>query len=62
MLTKTDKTKAEALRSVRESVEGELAGHLAAHPEVLATSALKGEGIAALRASLAALAEARPLA
>ena len=57
VLTKADKTKAAALQSVRQAVESELGRHLAAHPEVLVTSALKGEGIAELRATLAALAD-----
>ncbi len=57
VLTKADKTKPAALAAITEAVQGEIAGHLAAHPEVLVTSALKGEGIPALRAALAALAE-----
>lgn len=58
ILTKADKTGAGARDAVRAAVAVELAGHAAAHPEVLATSARAGIGIAALRATLAALAAA----
>ena len=57
ILTKADKSKEAALHSVREAVAKELAKHPAAHPEVLATSAQKGTGVAELRAELATLAE-----
>ncbi len=54
VLTKADK--AGDLDAAVRSIESECARHPAAHPEVLATSALKGGGIAELRAGLAALA------
>jgi hypothetical protein len=37
------------------ALKGEIAGHGACHPEVIATSAQTGAGIAALRAALAAV-------
>ncbi len=61
VLTKADATKAEALGAVLAELEGELAGHAAAHPEVAVTSARAGAGIAELRAALAALAAPRQL-
>ena len=61
VLTKADKTKAAELARTRDASERELARHGAAHPEVLATSALKGAGIAELRAALAALSDAGAL-
>ena len=57
ILTKSDKTKTAALDKVRTDVESELARHGAAHPEVMVTSSLKGQGISELRAALAALSE-----
>ena len=56
VLTKADKTKPGAFAELLTALAGELANHPAAHPEILATSALKGTGIAELRATLAALA------
>ncbi|HLW27054.1 MAG TPA: ribosome biogenesis GTP-binding protein YihA/YsxC [Kiloniellales bacterium] len=61
VLTKCDKIKQPALDRVQETVTKELVSHGAAHPEVLATSSEKGEGIERLRASLAALASPEPL-
>lgn len=60
VLTKADKLGAEELARVAAGVSAELAGRRAAHPEIHLTSALKGRGIAALRASLAAFAAAAP--
>jgi len=57
VLTKADKLKPPALERVRAEVETELARHAAAHPQVIATSAAKGTGVAELRAEIAALAE-----
>ena len=55
VLTKLDKVSA-LERSIRlKEVQGALRRHVAAHPEIHATSAHEGLGIAALRASLAAL-------
>ncbi len=55
VLTKCDKLTAAALAAITETVADELARHPAAHPEIIATSAQSGAGIAALRATLAAL-------
>jgi len=56
VLTKCDKLKEAALKARIEEVLGELAKHPAAHPDVIATSARKGDGIAEMRATLAELA------
>jgi GTP-binding protein len=56
ILTKTDKVKPEALAALRESLGAELAKHPAAHPEIIATSALSGDGIEELRIALASVA------
>ena len=57
VLTKADKkVKAAALDDVVTALGGELARHAAAHPEIAVTSARSGDGIADLRATLAALA------
>ena len=59
VLTKVDKLPATARAAAAATVAGELARHGAAHPEVHLTSAAKGTGIAALRATLAAFAAGR---
>lgn len=56
VLTKCDKVKAGELEQRLAALAAELAKHVAAHPEIQATSALKGMGIDALRAGLAELA------
>lgn len=56
VLTKADKVAAGALVAVRARLAAELAGHGAAHPEILATSARTGTGIGELRAALMPLA------
>jgi GTP-binding protein len=56
VLTKVDKLKAGELVRVEQQTLEESRNHGAAHPELIATSAEKGDGIAALRAALAALA------
>jgi len=56
VLTKCDKVKTGPLQDRIESTLAELAGHTAAYPEIAATSARKGDGIAELRAELATLA------
>ena len=56
ILTKVDKVKPHALAALRESIGVELAKHVAAHPEVLATSSEDGFGIAEVRAVLSELA------
>lgn len=57
VLTKADKVSAADMAALRGAVSAELDKHPAAHPEILATSARDGIGIAELRAELAALAE-----
>jgi GTP-binding protein len=59
VLTKIDK--AERLAAVREETAAELATHVAAHPELIATSSETGDGIDAAREAIAALAETRGL-
>lgn len=56
ILTKADKLKPGALAAVRAQVTAEIAKHVAAHPEVLATSAADGSGIAEARMALSELA------
>jgi GTP-binding protein len=56
VLTKCDKVKQGPLQARREEVLKILAGHTAAHPEIIVTSARKKDGIAELRATLTALA------
>ena len=57
VLTKTDKLKPAELASVLARVDAQSRTHGAAHPELIATSAETGQGIALLRAELAALAD-----
>jgi GTP-binding protein len=57
VLTKTDKLGAGEPEATAAAVAAELARHSATHPEIHLTSAEKGFGIAALRATLAGLAE-----
>lgn len=59
VLTKADKLKAGELERVRERTAADLAKHVAAHPEIHATSSAKGAGLPELRAAIAALAEGR---
>jgi GTP-binding protein len=56
VLTKCDKVKPRPLQDRIKETLGELSGHTAAYPKIIATSARKGGGIAELRAGLAALA------
>lgn len=56
VLTKADKVKPAELARAIEKLAGELARHVAAHPEVAVTSAHEGRGVAELRTALAALA------
>ncbi|MCP5372166.1 MAG: YihA family ribosome biogenesis GTP-binding protein [Hyphomicrobiales bacterium] len=56
VLTKADKIGAAALAGLVAATAAEAAGHVAAHPEIMATSARDGIGVAELRAALAALA------
>ena len=55
VLTKSDKLKTGERARVLAATGGILARHPAAHPEIAVTSAVKGEGIEELRATLAAL-------
>ncbi len=57
VLTKIDGLKPDRLARKRAEVEAAMKKHAAAYPEVLATSARSGEGIEALRAGLAGLAD-----
>jgi len=61
VLTKGDKMTAGALATMTGTVRAGLAKHVAAHPEVIATSARTGDGIDALRLALAALVDADEL-
>lgn len=56
VLTKADKLKTSEQQDVLRRVEEEASRQVAAHPEVLLTSAVKGWGIAELRAHIAAFA------
>lgn len=56
VLTKTDKVKATDLEKVAAEVAAAIRRRPAAHPTVIATSAETGEGMAQLRAELAAFA------
>jgi GTP-binding protein len=59
VLTKIDKLAPGARAATADAVAAELARHSAAHPEIHLTSAEKGLGIAALRATIAGFAAAR---
>jgi GTP-binding protein len=56
VMTKADKVKPEPLAAARAAIVKELAEHVAAHPDVLVTSAAEGFGIAEVRAALSELA------
>ncbi|MCC6467950.1 MAG: YihA family ribosome biogenesis GTP-binding protein [Alphaproteobacteria bacterium] len=60
VVTKADKMKPGPLAEAVATLSKELKRHVAAHPEVIVTSAHDGTGIPALRAALAALAEGSP--
>ena len=57
VLTKADKLKSAALEHALQGVRDQLRSHVAAHPEILVTSSVKGTGLPELRAHLAALAK-----
>ena len=59
VLTKADQPSRRELEQVVDAVAAALARHPAAHPEIMVTSARDGDGIEALRATLAALAAPR---
>ncbi|MDP6345638.1 MAG: ribosome biogenesis GTP-binding protein YihA/YsxC [Alphaproteobacteria bacterium] len=58
VVTKADKAKPAELAAALARIEDELRRRPAAHPEILVTSAVRRQGLEAVRASLAALAEA----
>lgn len=58
VLTKTDKVKPTALAALMETTAAAIVRRPAAHPVIRATSVVTGEGLAALRADIAALAHA----
>ncbi|MEM8879388.1 MAG: ribosome biogenesis GTP-binding protein YihA/YsxC [Pseudomonadota bacterium] len=55
VLTKADKVKAKDRDRMLDGLRSALAKHPAAYPELILTSAEKGDGIAALRAAIAAI-------
>jgi len=55
ILTKTDKLKKNALEHVQAATQSALAKRPAAHPDIIATSSEKGDGIALIRAAIASL-------
>lgn len=55
VLTKADKPRAQELEKILSQVREKLAAHPAAFPEIILTSAEKGEGLASLRAAIAAM-------
>ena len=55
VLTKTDKLKKNALQSVLIATQEALTKRPAAHPDIIATSSEKGDGIAEIRAAIASL-------
>ena len=57
VLTKADKQLPRDLAKIAAATRGAIAKRPAAHPELIVTSSEKGEGIAALRAEIAALLE-----
>ncbi|KAB7742890.1 YihA family ribosome biogenesis GTP-binding protein [Parvibaculum sedimenti] len=57
VLTKIDKLKPSEVAPRLEEVREGIRRHVAAHPTVIATSSVKGEGIAELRAEIAGLAD-----
>lgn len=55
VLTKSDKPKRRELEKVLDRVANKARTHPACHPDVTATSAVKGQGIESLRAEIAAI-------
>ena len=60
VFTKADKIGREEQEALMEKSRAELSRHVAAHPDMLMTSSVKGWGIEELRAMLASLAEGAP--
>jgi GTP-binding protein len=54
-LTKCDKVNQAEMEKRIDAIAEELKSHVAAHPNLIVTSSVKGEGIESLRAALAAL-------
>lgn len=61
VFTKADKIGREEQEALLAKSRAELSRHVAAHPDMLMTSSVKGWGIEELRAMLASLAEGAPL-
>ena len=59
VLTKCDKVKAEAMDILMAGTKAQIAKHVAAHPVIVQTSSVKGQGIEFLRAELAMIADIR---
>ncbi len=59
VLTKCDKVKAEAMDRLMADTKAQIAKHVAAHPVIVQTSSVKGQGIEFLRAELAMIAYIR---
>ena len=57
VLTKCDKVKAEAMDRLMADTKAQIAKHVAAHPVIVQTSSVKGQGIEFLRAELAMIAD-----
>ncbi|MEM9228988.1 MAG: ribosome biogenesis GTP-binding protein YihA/YsxC [Pseudomonadota bacterium] len=58
VLTKADKPKSDAVAKTLDQVRAALATHPAAYPELILTSAEKGDGLATLRSAIAAMVSA----
>ena len=56
IFTKCDKVKALDMENLLTKTHSEIAKHVAAHPDIIATSSLKSRGLEPLRATLASLA------
>ncbi len=61
VLTKTDKVKPDELEARLSETAEALRAHAAAHPEIIATSSVTGEGVPQLRATIAGLIDLAPL-
>ena len=59
VLTKCDKVKPGALMRLTDSTSSRITKHVAAHPTIIRTSSLRNDGIEALRAELAMMADIR---
>ncbi len=57
VLTKRDKLRPGEIEKVTEAVKADLSRHVAAYPEIIITSAEKGDGLPLLRAAVARLIE-----